>query len=89
MLEEFSKRLFEVLQAEASTSLGRDHPCSLALCKALETGMQTDIHQAQQQLSALPEDVQELLMKATHNVLREDPAALLKIWRGGPTDRLN
>ena len=82
MFEDFSKRLFKALHKDAIAMLGRDHPCTLAISRAIKTDNQTDIQEAQKQLSALPSDVAEPLMKAAHKTLREDPAALLDMWSG-------
>lgn len=89
MIEDFGKRLFEALQEDAVVRLGSDHPCVSALLRAIETNEPTDIQDAQEHLSALPEHFLEPMMRAAHKSLREDPGALLTLWTGGPSKNSN
>ena len=89
MIEEFGKRFFEALHAHATVRLGPEHPCVVAILRAIETGAPADIQDAQSQLSGLPAAIVEPMMRAAHKSLREDPAALLDLWNGGPPGRSN
>lgn len=89
MIEDFGKRFFEALQADATERLGLDHPCVVAILRAIETSKPADIQDAQSQLSALPDHILEPMMRAAHKRLREDPAALLDLWDGAPAGRSN
>ena len=90
MLENFGKSFFQALKTEAEIRLGADHPCTLAISRAAETGRQPDIENAQKHMSELRENEMEPLMAAVHKAMREDPSALLGAWSGGKdTERAN
>ena len=80
MLEMFGERFVGALKDQAESVLGTDHPCTVAASQAAITGDQLDVAALQQQMSALPPDLCEELLKAVHKTLREDPAALLDVW---------
>ena len=80
MFEGFGKKFFQVMRKEAEAQLGTDHPCARAIGKAAETDAKIDIDEAQKQLSMLPDEMVEPLMKAVHENLRVDGDTLLSLW---------
>lgn len=89
MIEDFGKRFFEALREDAIVRLGSGHPCVGAILLAINTNEPADIQNAQKQLSGLPEHIVEPMLRAAHKRLREDPAALLNLWNGGPWGHSN
>ena len=84
MFDPADKAFLAALRAVAGQRLGADHACTRALDKAVCDADAAAALAARQALHALPADVFDGVMAATHKALREDPAAILGLWGGGP-----
>ena len=73
---------FTALRSLARQRLGAEHPCVQALDKAIADDDAAAARAARLALHDLPADVFDGLMADAHKAMREDPAAILALWRG-------
>jgi len=83
MFDPADKAFLATLRAVAGQRLGADHACTQALDRAIREDDAAAALAARQALHALPADVFDGVMAAIHKALREDPSAILVLWRGG------
>jgi hypothetical protein len=83
MVDPADKAFLTTLRTLARERLSAEHPCTQALDKAVADDDATAARAARLALHDLPADVFEGLVADAHKAMREDPAAILALWRGG------
>lgn len=78
------ERFFLALREAVAELLGSDHACALAAARAAGDGEPGHAAAVQDELQRLDPAITARLMERVHRALREDPAAILAQWRGGP-----
>lgn len=83
MVAGVDERFFLALREAVAELLGPEHPCALA-ARVAGDGEPAHAAVVQDELQRLDPEITAQLMERVHRALREDPAAILEQWRGGP-----
>jgi hypothetical protein len=82
MLDPADRTLLATLRSLAGQKLATDHACTQLLDRALANDDPAAARDARRALHDLPADMFDALMADAHRILRQDPAAILALWRG-------